>query len=97
MSLMATDAAAAKAAESEDSAAAIKLINTRNVRRLPSSSGRLIADDAKETAGKESFNQKAESGFKKKQREKVFLPACVIMAAATGDDAAADNKQLRSA
>jgi len=96
MSLMATDAAAAKGAESEDSAAAIKLINTRNVRRLPSSSGRLIADDAKETAGKESFNQ-SRIGLQKKQREKVFLPACVIMAAATGDDAAADNKQLRSA
>jgi hypothetical protein len=96
MSLMATDAAAVKTAESEDSAAAIKLINTRNVRRLPSSSGRLIADDAKETADNESFDQNR-IGLQKKTAGISCLPACAIMAAATGDEAAAANKHLRCA
>ncbi len=44
-----TAAAAEAAAESDDSAAAMTQVNTRNVRRLPSSSGRRMADEANAT------------------------------------------------
>lgn len=95
MSLMA--AAAAAAVESADSAAATTQVKTRKVRRLPSSSGRRMADEANETE-KYSYAIVSKHNLTIKVSESVSpSPARSSKPFANGDPAAATNKHLQQA